>query len=135
MKSITIKGTVQRKDDTSFLHFDNTELKKWLIELNHGEEVVINISSKRSIGQNNLFHSWVSIISNYTGEDFDTTKYWLKITFFGYREKEIDGVIYKIPYETSKMTKSEMADGMTRLYQWAQEHNIKLPNNDYDDLL
>ena len=33
------------------------------------------------------------------------------------------------------MTKSEMANGMTRLYQWAQEHNIKLPNNDYDDLL
>ena len=130
MKSLTIKGTVQRRDNISNLHFEITELKNWLNELSSGEEVTITFSLKRSIGQNNLFHSWVSIISNYTGEDFDTTKYWLKITFFGYREKEIDGVIYKIPYETSKMTKSEMADGMTRLYQWAQEHNIKLPNND-----
>lgn len=130
MKEITFKGTVQYNHQIPEIEFDRRPLKDWLKDFKSGEEVVITVASKRSLNQNALFHKCVGIIADYMGEDFSVCKHWLKCKFFGCREEEIEGVIYQIPVETSKLSKKEMADGMTKMYQFAAENGIKLPSND-----
>ena len=130
MKEITFKGTVQYNHQIPEIEFDRRPLKEWLKDFKSGEEVIISVASKRSLNQNALFHKCVGIIADYIGEDFATCKFWMKIKFFGYVEEEIDGEVYKIPPETSKLSKKEMADGMTKMYQFAAENGIRLPSND-----
>ena len=130
MKEIIIKGTVQYNHQIPEIAFDKKPLKEWLKDFKPGDEVIINIFSKRSLNQNALFHKCIGIIADYMGEDFDTCKHYIKIKCFGYKEEEIDGEVYKIPVETSKLSKKEMADGMTKMYKFAAEHGIVLPSND-----
>ncbi len=130
MKEITLKGTVQYNHQIPEVVFDRKPLKEWLKDFKAGDEIIINISSKRSLNQNALFHKCIGIIADYMGEDTDAVKFWIKCKFFGCREEEIEGVTYQIPVETSKLSKKEMADGMTKMYKFAAENGIVLPSND-----
>ena len=90
----------------------------------------MEISLKRSLGQNRLFHKIVNIVADYIGESFEATKAYLVCKFFGCTEVIIENVVYTVPVSTSKLNKKEFAHGLTNLYIWAEENNIKLPKQE-----
>lgn len=127
---LILKGSKQTKDNKPYAKLPSKELQEFLKDLVDGEELVIEISIKRSLGQNRLFHKIVSIIADYIGESFEATKAYLVCKFFGCTEVVIENNSYTVPISTSKLNKKEFAQGLTNLYIWAEEHNIKLPKQE-----
>ncbi len=128
---IQLKGSKQTSEGQPYAKFDLKKLKEWLSELKDGEELVITVATKRSSNQNRLFHQWVGLIADYIGESPEVVKMWLKCKFLGCIEEEIEGVVYKIPPETSKLNKKQMSDFMQQVYIFATtEMEIKLPTNE-----
>lgn len=131
MEDLVIKATKQKKiGGEVYISFSKDEYWKWLDQFEDGHELLITISSKRSLGQNALLHKCIAIIADYMGEDFDIVKHYLVCRFFGYKETEMEGVVYKVPVSTSRLSKKDFASGLTKLYIFAQEENIKLPETD-----
>lgn len=128
---IQLKGSKQTFEEQPYAKFDLKKLKEWLSELKDGEELVISVATKRSLNQNRTFHQWCSIIGEYMGESPSIVKHYLKCKFLGCVEEEIEGHIYQIPPETSKLNKKQMSDFMQQVYIFATtEMEIKLPTND-----
>ncbi len=132
MEDLHLSATKQTANGTPYVSFAKTEYWKWLEELADGEPLVITISNRRSLGQNALYHKWVSIIADEIGEDFVTTKAYLSYRFFGHTEKEIDGILIHVPASTSRTPKKEFTKIMEQISCWAlQELNVTLPSNDF----
>lgn len=127
---LILKGSKQTKDNKPYAKLPSKELQDFLKDLADGEELVIEISIKRSLGQNRLFHKIVSIVADYIGESFEATKAYLVCKFFGCTEVVIENNSYTVPVSTSKLNKKEFAQGLTNLYIWAEEHDIKLPKQE-----
>lgn len=128
---IQLKGSKQSLNSIPYAKFEIKQLQMWLSELKDGEELVISVATKRSSNQNRLFHQWVGLIADYIGESPEVVKMYLKCKFLGCIEEEIEGVVYKIPPETSKLNKKQMSDFMQQVYIFATtEMEIKLPTND-----
>ena len=128
---ILLKGTKQSLNEIPYAKFEIKQLQKWLAELKDGEEIIISVSTKRSSNQNAMFHKWCALVGDYMGENPETVKMWLKCKFLGCVEEEIEGVIYQIPPETSKLNKKQMSDFMQQVYIFATaEMEIKLPSNE-----
>lgn len=127
---LILKGSKQTKDNKPYAKLPSKELQEFLKDLVDGEELVIEISIKRSPGQNRLFHKIVNIVADYIGESFEATKAYLVCKFFGCTEVVIDNNSYTVPVSTSKLNKKEFAQGLTNLYIWADENNIKLPKQE-----
>lgn len=127
---LILKGSKQTKDNKPYAKLPSKELQDFLKDLADGEELVIEISIKRSLGQNRLFHKIVSIVADYIGESFEATKAYLVCKFFGCTEVVIENNSYTVPVSTSKLNKKEFAQGLTNLYIWAEEQNIKLPKQE-----
>lgn len=130
VEDLVIKGSKQTSNNQSYLSFPKQEYWKWLEQLPDGYEILITLSDKRNLGQNALFHKCIAIIADYMGEEFDTIKYYLVCKFFGYKEEEIEGTTCKIPVSTSRLSKKEFAKGLNKLYIFADEINVKLPETD-----
>lgn len=132
MEDLHLNATKQTSNDIPYISFPKTEYWRWLEQFPDGESLVITISNKRSVGQNSLYHKWISIIANEIGEDTATTKAYLSYRFLGFTEKEIDGIIVKTPYSTSKLGKKDFNNLMEQVNAWAlQELNVILPSNEY----
>lgn len=127
---LILKGSKQTKDNKPYAKLPSKELQDFLKDLVDGEELVIEISIKRSLGQNRLFHKIVNIVADYIGESFEATKAYLVCKFFGCTEVVIENNSYTVPVSTSKLNKKEFAQGLTNLYIWADENNIKLPKQE-----
>lgn len=127
---LILKGSKQTKDNKPYAKLPSKELQEFLKDLVDGEELVIEISIKRSLGQNRLFHKIVNIVADYIGESFEATKAYLVCKFFGCTEVVIENNSYTVPVSTSKLNKKEFAQGLTNLYIWADENNIKLPKQE-----
>lgn len=132
MEDLVIKGSKQTTNNQPYLSFPKKEYWKWLEQFEDGKELVITISDKRSLGKNAALHGWIKTLADETGETFDTMKYWVVITNFGYTIKEIDGQEYKVPVSTSKLNNKEFGQGLTKTYLWALEtFNVSLPSSPY----
>jgi hypothetical protein len=127
---ILLKGSKQTKNGKSYVNLPSRELQDFLKEITDGEELVIEISIKRSPGQNRLFHKIINIVADYMGESFDATKAYVVCKFFGCSEVVIEGNMYTVPVSTSKLNKKDFAQGLTNLYIWADENNIRLPKQE-----
>lgn len=97
------------------------EYKEFLKEFPDGAELLITVSSKRTLDQNKLFHKLVSLCSEEMGISFDEAKVWLVCKFFGCNEVTIENNTYTIPVSTSKLNKKEFALGLTNLIIFATE--------------
>lgn len=96
-----------------------------------GKRVEIRIEklrSKRSSAQNRLFHMYVGIIAKELGYEFEEMKDILKYKFL-LKEKvdEKTGEVFKYLGHTSRLSKSEFADLVTGVIQFAAEYGITLP--------
>lgn len=128
MSEITLKA-IKTKDTISFR--DKKEYSDFLKEIPDSTELVITISSKRSLDQNRIFHKWVSIIASEMGEVPEAIKIWLLCTFAGCTETEIEGVTLKVPVSSSKLNKKEFSELLYNIDIWASENlNVRLPNKD-----
>ena len=128
MNELNLKAIKLSKNNKPYLKFSYQEYETFLLDLKDGEELLFTISKKRTLNQNRLFHQIIRIVAEYIGESFDTTKIFLVCKFFGCEEVEINGNIYTVPVSTSKLDKKSFSEGLTNLYIWANEENIKLPN-------
>lgn len=124
MKKITLKGYKSSKQGIPSLTFPKDAYKEFLNKLDDYEEVVIEISIKRSLDQNAKFHKLVQIMSEHMGESFEAVKAYLVCKFFGCDDVEIEGRHYTIPVKTSQLSKEEFTIGLTALCQWMEEQQI-----------
>ena len=103
----------------------------YISQFNDGEEVLVEILSKRTLSQNRIFHLWIKCIASHIGESFEAVRMWMVCKHFGCEEKEIEGKLYNIPCSTSRLSKQEFTESLQSMYIWAlEELNIALPNND-----
>lgn len=100
---------------------DKNEYKDFLKEIPDGAELLITVSSKRTLDQNRLFHKLVSLCSEEMAISFDAAKVWLVCKFFGCNEVVIENSTYTIPVSTSTLNKKEFALGLTNLIIFATE--------------
>lgn len=119
--------TIKTKDSISFRN--KKEYLDFIKEFEEGHELIVTISSKRTLDQNKLFHKLVSLCSEQMGISFDEGKVWLVCKFFGCTETTIENSVYTIPVSTSKLNKKEFAVGLTNLIIFATEElGIQLEN-------
>lgn len=88
---------------------------------------------RRSLNQSALFHVWVHIMAVYSGETDAKMKDDVKRALLPLEERvnKFTGEIRLEPRQTSKMTKAEMSEFMTRVQALAHEHfDITLPTPD-----
>jgi len=91
---------------------------------------ITEIKNKRSDDQNALFHTWIAVFANFTGElDFNNCKKDVKRHLLGMKERysQITGKIEYDDYETSKMTEPEMSDFMSKFKEFAGAYGCYLP--------
>ena len=96
------------------------------------KDVTIDVKvkrSKRSIQQNSFFHSWVSLLSEFTGYTKSEMKEILKNEFLKVEKvNEKTGSIYQCTRDTSSLNKMQFADFCTEIQQWAEsEFGVRLP--------
>lgn len=126
---IILKASKQTKNNKAYVNLSSAQLQEFLKDIADGEELVVEISLKRTLSQNRLLHKIINIVADYMGESFENAKAYLVCKFFGCTEALIEGVTYTVPVSTSKMNKKDFAQGLTNLYIWAEENNIVLPKN------
>lgn len=88
---------------------------------------------KRSLSQNALFHAWVHILAVASGETDAKMKDDVKRALLPLVEvvSKVTGEIRMEPAQTSKLTKTEMAEFMTRVQALAADiFGIRLPSSD-----
>ena len=93
------------------------------------EIIVRKKRSRRSLDQNAFFHSWINLLSNYTGYSFDQMKNIVKYKFLKAEAiNEKTGEIYEYIKETSSLNKSDFADFCTEIQHWSKDtFNLILP--------
>lgn len=83
---------------------------------------------KRSLSQNNLFHSWVQIIADSTGNEPNDVKSALKDLYLPLKVAKIGKVERMVRPETSSLEVGEMSVFMDRVQAFAAtELGIHLP--------
>lgn len=136
----------------SFIAFSNSDSVRGLDSLSRNQErlamepfkgnkVVVTIENykrTRSLGQNNLFHMLVDIISNEIGEDKFDLKEWFKREFGPWIEvtdkegnpivNEETGEISMKPKKTSDYDTLEKTLLIESVYRFASKIGIVLPN-------
>ena len=119
---IVINGQLKLKDQ---IRFNNT------LQSFEGKEVVIKIREKedgRSIEQNALWWSWMTIISNSIGHTKEEMHTILKYKFLQ-RTKVIDGKEIITLKSTATLDKNEFNQLINDVSFWANDTlNIRLPN-------
>ncbi|NDB85277.1 MAG: hypothetical protein EB127_21630 [Alphaproteobacteria bacterium] len=126
---IILKASKQTRNNKAYVNLPSSQLQEFLKDIPDGKELVVEISLKRTLSQNRLLHKIINIVADYMGESFEATKAYIVCKFFGCTETTIDDRVYTVPVSTSKLNKKEFAQGLTNLYIWAEENNIKLPSN------
>lgn len=90
------------------------------------------VKAKRSLNQNAIFHLWVGVVTAHIGSyDKEQCKEDIKDLLLGQEEycNQLTGEIRHRPYRTSRMSKEQMADFLTRVQHWAREElGIYLPS-------
>lgn len=129
---MTLKATKQTIKGLPTIIFSNKqEYINHISDFNDGEEVLVELSSKRSLSQNRIFHLWIKCIASEVGESFEVVRMWMICKHFGCEEKEIEGKLYNIPCSTSRLSKQEFTESLQNMYIWALEDlNMTLPNKD-----
>lgn len=96
----------------------------------------------RNLSQNALFHLWIKVLAHELGYiSLNDVKRDVKREIIGTIEvvNKLTGEVGYEDYQTSKMTKREMADFMDKIKIWAQtEQNIYLPyihEEGYEDMV
>lgn len=109
--------------------------KKFIAEIKEKRE-------KRTLDQNGLFHVWIKVFAEFTGErSLEACKRDVKRTLLGLKETVniFTGEIQKEEYHTSEMDTKEMAELMTAFKEWAMsEWGCYLPywkDAGYDDMI
>ena len=97
-----------------------------------GKEVTVDVKrkrSKRSLEQNAFFHSWVGLLSDYTGYTKTEMKDIIKNQFLKCESvNEKTGSIFTYTKDTSSLNKTEFADFCTDIQHWSEsEFNVRLP--------
>ena len=97
---------------------------------------------KRTLSQNALFHVWIKVFAEHTGElNLDDCKMDVKRCLLGMKERvnKLTGEVEACDYETSKMDTKELSDFMGKFKVWAQsEWGCYLPYKDdagYDEMI
>lgn len=127
-----LKATKQTFDNKNTVCFSNKqEYLNFISQFKDGEELLIEITSKRSLSQNRLFYKIIRIIAEHIGETPEAVKTWLLCKFIGCEETEIEGKIYTVIPSSSKLNKKEFSDLLTHIYIFAAEElHINLPSNE-----
>ena len=82
----------------------------------------------RTLNQNALYHKWVGIIADDTGNSHDAVHEALKQEFLPPRTVEMGGKVRQYRPSTTALTSDEMAAYMNHVYAWAgSELGIILP--------
>lgn len=84
---------------------------------------------RRSIDQNSLYHKWVSIVAEETGNTHDDVHEWAKSEFLPPSFAMINGVAREYRPSTTKLTTAEMSAYMDKFNAWASsELGLILPH-------
>lgn len=87
--------------------------------------------SKRSIDQNSLYWSWLSIIADETGNTANDIHEWCRDEFLPCSEIKVAGVAHLARPSTTALTTKEMTDYLNRIEAWAgTDLGIILPSPD-----
>ena len=84
---------------------------------------------KRSLSQNRLIHKWFAIIAEHTGDSEESVKADLTFSFAPKIQSKTSEDVIR-PMGTSEMNTVQMAEFVTRLYNWAGAFGIMLPHPD-----
>lgn len=127
MKSFQAHCTV--KDGA--LEWKNVQYLKHGLQQLEGLQGVLTIKkkwNKRSLNQNSLYWSWVSIIAaelGYTDNEAHTV---LKGLFAPKKEMKFGTKVYRVPRSTTELTKGEMVSYMFDVEVQANQLGITLPH-------
>jgi len=97
----------------------------WTIEIKKG---------RRSLNQNDLWHKWIDIMADHSGDTPENMKTAVKREILGMQElvSPLTGEIYYVDYETHKMTKDQFSKLMTQTIVLASEYyGLSLPSMDF----
>lgn len=99
-------------------------LKPWLVSIKE-------LKPKRSLNQNSLFHAWLQIIAESTGNDLEDVKNALKDLYLPLKVVKVGKVERMVRTETSSLDVGDMAAFMDRVqYFAATELGITLPTTE-----
>lgn len=92
---------------------------------------IARAKSKRSIEQNNLMWSWLTIIANETGNTAKAIHEWCKAEFLPPVYVEVNGKVHEARRSTTDLNTAEMAEYLRRIETWAaSDLGIVLPHPD-----
>ena len=97
---------------------------------------------KRTLNQNSLFHAWIRVFQEHTGEpSFEDCKRDVKRVILGVREvvNKFTGEVQTDDYRTSQMDTRQLSDFMQKFKAWADtEFGCYLPTPDdigFEDMI
>jgi len=129
MTELTFFGSV---DESGKLHI--RDRKGFIIYIRQfaGKDVIIDVKRKktnRSLQQNAFFHSWINLLSEHTGYDFEEMKEIVKFKFLKTEKiNENTGEVLTFIKHTSKLNKEDFAEFCNNVQKWCnEEFNIRLP--------
>ncbi len=121
-------------EDTEQIFDVLAELSK--LEVNPDRPISIKIDefkSKRSIAQNNLFWSWMRMISKETGNTMNALHDYFCEEFLGKDLETVHGKEQEVIRGTSKLNTAEMTDFLFQIESFAaSELGIRLPHPEED---
>lgn len=85
------------------------------------EVVISQPKSIRRSAQNRLYWSIVGEIANATGKPNNVIHEYLKQTFLGFTEHNVNGYIFNVGNSTATLSVKEFAEYVERVMQWQQE--------------
>ena len=111
----------------------NDDVKQNAIKAIQGLEGVYSIEitkykKDRTKAQNRLYHMWIEIISNETGESHDNLCEIFKLRFLGTEKIQSMGYSIEIPKSTTKLTTQEFTDYLDKIESLALSIDIRLPH-------
>jgi len=97
-----------------------SDARKWRV-------TVVRYQKRRTLPQNALFHKWVAVIAEETGNDNESTKDALKAMFLPPRIIDMGGALMEVRRSTAALNTSEMKLFMDKVSGWAASEGIALP--------
>jgi len=113
----------------------NEEVKQNAIKAIEGldgvyEVIITKYKKDRTKAQNALYHMWVGIISNDTGNSHDELCEIFKLKFLGSETLSALGFKIERPKSTTKLTTQEFTDYLDKIEVLAISIGIRLPRPD-----
>jgi hypothetical protein len=93
------------------------------------KEINFVIEDVANLGQNNILHAYFSKIADFTGNDMEDIKAYLKHLYLGYETKVIGGEKFSELRRTRDLSMTDKAKFITQVEQWAW-HELQLPLNE-----